>query len=367
MRRKEKSGEIIFDLNTRRYYFENIPDEEINQIKKKGFSKPLRIQWRITKNCNLRCKHCYLCDKNNPEKELSAKNLKKIARKIIDEKIFEVLVTGGEPTIKEGFYEIMEILLSSCFVTIFTNATWDRFPKDIEKLIKSYSNRIKIYVSIDGQEKIHDAIRGKGKYQITLKNIKKLKRIGAEVVVNTVLTKKLIGKLESYLNIIEREGIEVLQLSKFYPMGEGELNKDLMPSPKEFQKAMTFLLNFSAKKNRMKIIFDNNFSFLITGNIPKKVSRKCSGGISKLVIETDGNCFPCQLLTFKEFKMGNFLNEDLDKIWNSEPKKKFIEDFFPKECQSCKHKSYCNSGCKAASYSISGFASKLFPNQIKIT
>lgn len=353
IRRKEKSGEITFNLDTRRYYFEDISEEDINQIKNGGFSKPLRIQWRITKNCNLKCKHCYLNDKNNQEKELSSGDLKKIARKIVREKIFEVLVTGGEPTTKEGFYEIMKILLPSCFVTIFTNATWNGFPENFKKLIKTYPRQIKIYVSIDGLEKVHNSIRGDGMYKITMGNIQKLKTQGAEVVVNTVLTKNLLIDLESYLNTMEKEKIEVLQLSKFYPLGEGKLNRDLMPSPKEFEKAMTFLLNYSTKKNKMKIIFDNNFSFLITGKIPPKVSRRCSGGISKLIIETNGDCFPCQLLPFEELKMGNFLVENLDKIWNSEPKKKFIKPFFPKECQNCKHRSYCNSGCKATSYSIS--------------
>ena len=50
LRRKEKSGEISFDLNTRRYYFENILEEDVKQIREEGFSKPLRVQWRITKN-----------------------------------------------------------------------------------------------------------------------------------------------------------------------------------------------------------------------------------------------------------------------------------------------------------------------------
>jgi len=351
--RKEKSGNIVFNIDTRRYYFDNISNEDINRISSEGFSKPLRIQWRITKNCNLQCKHCYLNDKNNFEKELSCNELKKIARKIVNEKIFEVLLTGGEPTIKDGFYDVMNILLPSCFVTIFTNAVWEIFPKDLEKLIKAHPNHIKIYVSIDGPEKIHDSIRGKGNYKITLKNIQKLKNIGAEVVINTVLTKKLVINLGYYFYIMKKEGIDVLQLSKFYPLGEGEINKDLMPSLEEFQNAMTFLLNYSHKEKKMKIIFDNNFSFLITGESSKKVSRRCSGGISKLIIETNADCFPCQLLTFKDLKMGNFLTDNLKKIWGSNSRKKFIEPFFPEECQSCKHNTYCSSGCKAASYSIS--------------
>lgn len=352
-KRKERSGEVVFDFDSRRYFFENISEEEVSLIKNEGFSKPLRIQWRITKNCNLKCKHCYLNDKNNPEKELSAEDLKKIARKIVDEEIFEVLVTGGEPTIKGGFSEIMNILLPSCFVTVFTNAAWPVFPENMEKLLKSYSKKIKICVSIDGPERIHNFIRGKGKHSLTMANIKKLKRLGAEVVVNTVLTRELIENLESYLDSMEKEGIEILQFSKFYPLGEGEKNSSLMPTPEEFKKAMKVLIDYTNKK-KMKLIFDNSFNFLITGkNKLKQVSRKCSGGISKLVIETGGDCFPCQLLTIEEFKMGNFLTDSLDKIWNSAPKKKFIEDFFPEECKSCEHKTYCTGGCKATSYSVS--------------
>jgi MoaA/NifB/PqqE/SkfB family radical SAM enzyme len=156
--RKEKSGSIVFDLVTRRYYFENISDEEIKQLSSGGFSKPLRVQWRITKKCNLRCKHCYLGDKENLDEELDKEDLLKIADKIINEKIFEVLITGGEPTLKEGFYELIEKLSSHCFITIFTNATWEKIPEKLMKFIDDKKN-LKFFISIEGPKDIHDKIR----------------------------------------------------------------------------------------------------------------------------------------------------------------------------------------------------------------
>jgi MoaA/NifB/PqqE/SkfB family radical SAM enzyme len=127
---------------------------------------------------------------------------------------------------------------------------------------------------------------------------------------------------------MEKEGIETLQISKFYPLRDGEINRDLMPSAEEFENSLGLLLGYS-KSAKMKVVFDNSFSFLITGKVPKDASRRCSGGISKLIIDNNGNCYPCQLLPLKEFYMGNILNEDLEKIWNSPSKKKFIEEFFP--------------------------------------
>jgi sulfatase maturation enzyme AslB (radical SAM superfamily) len=75
VRRREQSGFVTFNKNSRRYFFENLKPKEIKKIYQDGFELPLRVQWRITKLCNLKCKHCYLNKKNFKKEELSKKGL----------------------------------------------------------------------------------------------------------------------------------------------------------------------------------------------------------------------------------------------------------------------------------------------------
>ncbi len=352
IKRKQGEGYITFNRDTRRYYFENLKDDEIRKIYENGFDSPLRAQWRLTKLCNLNCKHCYLNNKNILKEELSKRELIKIAKKLIKNNIFEVLITGGEPTIKEGIKEVLEILCKNCEVTFFTNCYNKGAIDKILSILKKYRDHIKIRVSLDGPEKIHDSIRGKGSFNKTLINIKDLMNNGLDISINLVVIREVIPFIEEFINIAKINGMPSIQFSKFYPLGEGENLIKSMPSPKEFKEITKKLLKISKEIKNPKISFDHTFCFLL-GEKSKEIDhRKCSGGFSKIVIESNGDVYPCQLLPLPEFKMGNILNDSLDDLWISEERKRFVQDFFPEKCQTCNQNKYCSCGCKASSYSI---------------
>lgn len=352
IKRKQSNGFIVFEKYSKRYFFEDISKKEIKEIYKNGFDLPLRVQWRLTKMCNLNCKHCYLNEKNQKSAELSKEEIVDIAKKIVKNKIFEVLITGGEPTIKEGIKEVLEILGKHCSLTIFTNALQREPLLKILPVLKKYKDTIRINVSLDGPEEIHDSIRGKGSFNKTLENINFLAREGLEVVINTVLTKKFKPYLEQFIEDVRNTGVEAIQFSKFYPLGEGKKYPELMLSPEEFKNILKKLMKISKEIKDPKIIFDHTFCFLLGENKSEVDTRKCSGGLSKIIIESNGDIFPCQLLPHKEFKMGNILKATIKEAWDSKNRLKFLEDFFPEECKSCNMNKYCTSGCKAASYSI---------------
>ncbi|NMB66512.1 radical SAM protein [Candidatus Woesearchaeota archaeon] len=352
IRRKEKNGFILFDKKNRRYFFENLDQKEIDTIYEKGFELPLRIQWRITKKCNLNCKHCYLNKKNLEKEELSKEELITISKLIVKNKIFEVLVTGGEPTIKEGIKEIIPILCENCNVTLFTNVYNSKKVKELLPLFKKYRKTLKLNVSLDGPKKIHDFIRKEGSFEKTTQNIKRLTDNKIDITINTTLTKQFLPYLEEYIEILKKTKVKALQFSKFYPLGEGENFIDSMLSPLEFKEVTKKLISLSKKIKTPEIVFDHTFCFLLGEKKQEIITRKCSGGFSKMIIESNGDVYPCQLLPFKKFKMGNILKDNLKDIWNSKNKYKFIKDFLPEECKSCNKKEHCLGGCKASSYSI---------------
>lgn len=352
IKKRHGSGFIAFNRDTKRYYFDNLNENEVKKIHQEGFNFPLRIQWRITKNCNLNCKHCYLNQKNLKQDELSKKDIVKIARKIVKNGVFEVLITGGEPTVKDGIKEVLNILCKNCSVTLFTNAQDKRNLLKLIPIFKKNKKRLKIIVSLDGNKKIHDNIRGKGNFNKTINNIKLLSKNNLDITINTVLTKQFIPYLDDYIKKIKNLNVEAIQFSKFYPLGEGENFIRSMLTSLEFKDILKKLLKISKKIKKPAIVFDYNFCFLLGEKKSLITHRKCSGGFSKLVIESNGDAYPCQLLTLKKFKMGNILKDSIQKIWNSKNREKFIKDFFPEECKKCDKNKFCNCGCKASSYSI---------------
>lgn len=114
--------------------------------------------------CNLHCTHCYwwLNRKNNENDGLSSEEWRKIIRNTFKKlRIPIVTLVGGEPTIRPDIIQVFceEMPRRVCVVT---NATYP---------LKRFKNLYFYWVSIDGTERIHDNIRGKGTYAKTKQNI----------------------------------------------------------------------------------------------------------------------------------------------------------------------------------------------------
>jgi len=123
---------------------------------------PLYGSADIINVCNLHCEHCYWWLNRKENDDLSLQDWKRI----IDEKfkknhVFIVTLVGGEPMMRQDVVELFvkEFPHRACVVT---NGTYP-FP---------HLNDIYFYwVSIDGNEKTHDEIRGSGAWQKTRKNV----------------------------------------------------------------------------------------------------------------------------------------------------------------------------------------------------
>ena len=77
------------------------------------FSKPINLQFELTENCNLRCKHCYnrsgICshaDAVSPEKWFDF-----CQHLVAGGGIFQVTLSGGEPLLLgDKLWKIMDVL-----------------------------------------------------------------------------------------------------------------------------------------------------------------------------------------------------------------------------------------------------------------
>jgi Fe-coproporphyrin III synthase len=119
----------------------------------------------INNTCNLHCSHCYWwLNRKNENEDLTASDWKKIIReRFKKEKIFVTTLIGGEPLLRP------DIIKTFCDempkrVCVVTNGTLP---------ILRFDNLYFYWISLDGTEKIHDSIRGKGSYKKTKDNILK--------------------------------------------------------------------------------------------------------------------------------------------------------------------------------------------------
>jgi radical SAM protein with 4Fe4S-binding SPASM domain len=146
------------------------------------------LELQVTKNCNLRCRHCYIGDSKRgrprvaKKDELSLDQIIAILREFEEMQGLRVLISGGEPLLHSHFDAINRVL-PEFFVrkTLITNGLL--LTADILSSLHVHE----IQVSIDGLEHGHDSLRGKGTFRPAIASVKRALDAGFQVSVSTMV------------------------------------------------------------------------------------------------------------------------------------------------------------------------------------
>lgn len=107
--------------------FKNLSDFALwDKIKHKRV--PLSFNLEITPRCNNNCRHCYINlpsgDKKAKRMELSPDEIGEIGNQAASLGVIWCLITGGEPLLRDDFFDIYLRLKNKGFlISVFTNAT----------------------------------------------------------------------------------------------------------------------------------------------------------------------------------------------------------------------------------------------------
>jgi MoaA/NifB/PqqE/SkfB family radical SAM enzyme len=192
----------------------------------------------ITNNCNLHCTHCYWGrqQKNpelNDEKMIEAmKGLRRDGLRII-------YLLGGEPLLRPKICAEAGKIFD--FTMIFTNGTLGYPPV----------NNAMYALSIDGPERIHDSIRGKGIFQKVTEILDKQK---TKVMIHVTVCKSNKDHLKEIVkNFVHRKNVRGIYFCFFCPSVKQEGNKEKI-TLKERDLVIDEIVNFR-KEYGNKIFF----------------------------------------------------------------------------------------------------------------
>lgn len=113
-------------------------------------SSALKVNWALTKMCNYNCSYCFGHTKLDKSKFSSPKDLINAARLILDldRSQYWFTLSGGEPTIHPGFFDLQDVIFESkkpVRVHVITNGS--RGPKFFDRWV-SRSNEHNLSVSL---------------------------------------------------------------------------------------------------------------------------------------------------------------------------------------------------------------------------
>lgn len=314
-------------------------------------SAPLYVGMDITSKCNLNCLHCRTDATTKNTNYLSFSLIKKTLYDLAKLKIFELIISGGEPFIRKDIFDIIKltITLKIPYVTVVSNGTLLNKQK-IKKLKKKGLRNITI--SLDGLQKSHDSLRGKGNFERTIDNMSLLINNNFKVSVIMTLSEINYNDFFEMVCFVHSLGVSHVGICNLMPFGRGK-------NIKEKRLNISMRQTLSEKAEILKKKFGKNFlsydySFLckpsnITNEGKMVQFMGCRAGRTACAILSNGDVVGCKLIP--HLIAGNIKKQDLKKIWqNNSNWTVFRGDDLIGKCQTCEFGPACRGGCKALSY-----------------
>ncbi|OQY13846.1 MAG: heme b synthase [Desulfobacteraceae bacterium 4572_19] len=325
------------------------------------------VAWEITRSCNLSCKHCRAAAQDRPYAgELDTQSSFKLLDQIKKAGNPIVILTGGEPLLREDIFEIAshgtKLGLRMVMAPNGTMITHENAMKMAESGIK------RISVSLDGSNKEqHDNFRGvQGAFKGALQGIEFAKKAGIEFQINTTITKTNLDEIPEILKLAESIGAVAHHIFLLVPTGRGKYIVDKGVDAKEYERTLNWFYDQRDKTPLMlKATCAPHYYRILRQRAKedgKTVSFKTHGldAVTRGCLAGTGFCFishtgRVQTCGFLDVECGDITQTPFDKVWKDSDVFNKLRDFNTLEgkCGACGFKSVCG-GCRARAFEATG-------------
>lgn len=379
--RKENWGYVLFDRDSRNHHFvktnlnlESLKKSQLvdflsSYFPHKGFelkheficpknldlplSAPIGMYLEISAKCNLNCNHCYK-SLTAPQTLLTVDQFRNVIDELYTMGVFEIRICGNEPTSSLHLFEISEYIKSKqMYLGINTNAF---FGKSLRERLISLSPNL-FAISIDGNRKTHDLIRGTGSYDHAVSFLSKISSFPIKRRLNALISKITIGAMENVVSLANRYEAEV----SFLPLrviGKGTqfkeenaiTSQDMLFAVHEVMRLrskypnVTLLTYFDILSE--KATYHHSMSF----NVPCPASKNG-------FIAYSGDYFPCDFLRYlgRDYFCGNVLEKGFSELWRNSLVLHRFQNLKHEKCLKCRfYMTHCYGGCISGSLSSTG-------------
>lgn len=325
-------------------------------------SEPSIISIKVTNRCNLRCPMCMQWGNQGTHRKFSIIEQKQE----IDVDLFRglvskaykskplVLLSGGEPLLHTRFEDLISALkIAKLPTSLQTNGVLLTKKADV---IRSLGDRCYLLISIDGAEREHDSIRGKGTYQSIMSGLAHLRKegkrglgkpiVGAEITI----THKNASSLRELLRVLEVGIVDWavlnLQWTITRPMGEtyqsqvsalfGDPATKGRPwswggfvdkfSLEEIACIKEALSDIASTRWKIPVLLqppapDEIDSFFLTPERSSCGRSVCRVASHRVEVLPDGLVYSCK--PFADIPVGDLSRSDLTRIWSGTEMNRF--------------------------------------------
>ena len=313
----------------------------------KFISSPVfTLQWHITQQCDLSCRHCY--DRSHRQ----AVSLDQGIAVLDDFYDFcrsqfvygQVTFTGGNPILHADFLELYRAAVERGFLTAILGN-----PTSQEKLEALLAIRKPAFyqVSLEGLREHNDYIRGRGHFERVMRFLPLLKKFGIYSMVMLTLTRENSGQVLQLAELL-RHKVDHFNFNRLAMVGEGAslASADIDTYP-------DFLRNYLAvaRHNPIMGLKDNLFNLIQLQDGSDHFFSGCAGygcgaAFNFVSLLPDGRVDACRKF---DSPLGTIFENSLLAIYESERARRYRKG--PRGCENCTIRPLCR-GCMAVIYGM---------------
>lgn len=299
----------------------------------------------LTKQCNLKCHHCYI-PKDIHLDELKKSDWNKVIKECAELGVGLVKVTGGEPMLHPDFYQIVkEIMDNNMEVRLYTNGS-NLNEETINKLKRLSVNELQI--SVDGASKeTHDSFRRtNGNFNTIMKALPLLEKYKFNIILSFTVTDYNVNEMELFCSLASQFSNVKIVISPYINYHQTYKIDNLVNVNGDIIER----LNYCFENN--KHIWSDKIRYSLT--FSNKYIGYCGFGIYSLYIDSTGKILMCPLVS--DIVVGN-VSDGIPYIWgNSEILNQYRAHTLAdvEQCNLCKNINICKGGCRARAYIANG-------------
>jgi radical SAM protein with 4Fe4S-binding SPASM domain len=326
----------------------------VNRMATSFFLERLTIQWHVTEACNRRCRHCYQKSwaLNSIPYQILSERLENITRFIrwgahrSQDFKAHINITGGEPFLFPELFPLLKDIKKTGLFSfgILSNGQLPS-PGNLQYLKSLHPSFIQL--SLDGNQVVHDAIRGEGAFSEVIHAISVYTKLRIPIILAFTANAMNFHSFPDVIEIARKMKVKMVWCDRYLPI---KTKDDLCLT--ESQSMAFFnslggshLISFRRRHRATEVALHRALQFLIAGGKP----YHCSAGRNLLAISPDGDVYPCRRMPIV---LGNIDDASLIDIYCENPVVQRLrsDESLDPTCKKCFYAKSCSGGLKCLSY-----------------
>lgn len=307
----------------------------------------------LTNDCNIRCTHCYVrSGEAIPPREMTPEERRDVIRQAKDLGARRFYFTGGEPFLCRDVFDLADLVTVDSDLVILTNGLLPA--ATLERLPHEGRGRLTIQVSLDGPTaETHEAIRGKGTFDGTVRTIRTLAQEGVPPVVTTAVAPRTIGRLAEQTRFLASLGVKEVHF--LYMQDWGRASDDPSRHRIDARDLASRLAEVRGLARSLGLVVDNEEAFRHRVKGPRgRKTDLCGCAYESLAVFSDGEVYPCVWLAgAPDWAAGKATGGRLAETFRTSPvleRLRALSVASRETCSSCEYRFLCGGGNPCASY-----------------